>query len=661
MSKFSAMVQRVFHGSRETEGNRMGLRLFGRLGLGFLGVLSILTGTFALSVIDATPAFAAGTYTCTTPASGGTSVTFYDGVANSESVVCYGTSGVSGTTAYPASITLNTGSLPTGSVEATSTTSTPACTTSTSGSGTTEHYILTCPITDTPTSAQNGSYPVTFTANPGTDGGTAVNSGTLTITVAATTQTCIDPASGGTATTFYENNSNSYNVECEIETHVSGQTQYPSSIAITSGALPADANQTFATSTSSTPACTTTTSGSGATEEYILVCALSATPTAADAGSYPFTFTATGPPGTTLSGTLTVNVTAPPATTSTCSAPASGGTATTFTAGTASSYTVICYSSGFVNPSAGNYPASITLASGHLPSDASEATSLTSTPACTTATSGSGITEEYELECPVTETPTASDIGTYPVTFRATGGSNGAPSATSGTWTLTVKGTAPTYAAGQYLNAESGQPFCFDAVAETVTAANGGLPLSNITVGAAPAGVTGWGLKNVNLANGSAYVCGTEGGTPNTTTYSFTVTFTNSTGSVTGTIDLFIYGQCTWTSSSGTVSMFNAAEDLEQNGSQSAFGAPITNGETAGTTSNYPTCTDAQFIGTGLGGAFTVNTANPLPSPTDTNPSASPGRPGFVQPRPRNGGLLRRRRHRHLQARRAAASGRPPS
>ena len=179
--------------------------------------------------------------------------------------------------------------------------------------------------------------------------------------------------------------------------------------------------------------------------------------------------------------------------------------------------------------------------------------------------------------------------------------------------------------AGQYLNAESGQPFCFDAVAETVTAANGGLPLSNITVGSAPAGVTGFGLKNVNLANGSAYVCGTEGRTPNTTTYSFTVTFTNSTGSVTGTIDLFIYGQCTWTSSTGTVSMFNAAEDLEQNGSQSAFGAPITNGETAGTTSNYPTCTDAQFIGTGLGGAFTVNTANPLPSPTDTNPSAAQG------------------------------------
>ena len=71
--------------------------------------------------------------------------------------------------------------------------------------------------------------------------------------------------------------------------------------------------------------------------------------------------------------------------------------------------------------------------------------------------------------------------------------------------------------------------------------------------------------------------------------------------------------------------MFSTAEDTEQNGSQSAFGAPISNGETKGTTTNYPTCTDAQFIGTGLGGAFTTNSANPLPTPTDSNPSANQG------------------------------------
>ena len=194
------------------------------------------------------------------------------------------------------------------------------------------------------------------------------------------------------------------------------------------------------------------------------------------------------------------------------------------------------------------------------------------------------------------------------------------------TTTAADAATAPTYASGQYLNAESGQPFCFDAQAESVTTANGGLPLSSITLGGTtPAGVTGWGLQDVNLATGSAYVCGTETTSPNTTTYPFTVTFTNSAGSATGTIDLFIYGQCTWTASSGTVSMFSTPQDLEQVGSQSAFGAAITNGETVGTSTNYPTCTDAQFIGTGLGGAFTVNSANPLPTPTDTNPSAAQG------------------------------------
>ncbi len=69
------------------------------------------------------------------------------------------------------------------------------------------------------------------------------------------------------------------------------------SINIATGSLPADGNPTFATSTSSSPACTTGTSGSGTTEEYILECALADTPTSADAGTYPLTFTATGPGG----------------------------------------------------------------------------------------------------------------------------------------------------------------------------------------------------------------------------------------------------------------------------------------------------------------------------------------------------------------------------
>ena len=608
-----------------------GLRVFNRLGLGALGFLSVLSGTVALSITAATPASAAAaTYTCSTPASGGTAVTFYDGVANSESIVCYGVSGVSGTTAYPASITLNTGSLPPGAVEPTSTTSTPVCTTSTSGSGTTEHYLMTCPITDTPTAAQNGSYPVTFTANPGTDGGTATNSGTLTVTVAATTQTCIDPASGGTSTTFYTGSPDSYTVECEIESHVSGQSQYPSSIAITSGALPADANQAFATSTASSPACTTGTSGSGATEEYILECNLTATPTAADVGSYPFTFTSTGPPGTTLSGTLTVNVAAPPATTTTCSAPAAAGTATTFTNGTAGSYTVICYSQGFVSSSPGNYPASIALASGTLPADVSEATSLSSSPACTTATTGSSVTEEYELECAITQTPTGADDGSHPVTFLATGGTNGAPNVTSGTWTLTDAAAAPTWTAGQYFSAIKGVAFCDDIAVSNAAA----LPLTSITAGATPSGIANYGVQNVNLAAGTAQICGTDNNTPLTTGTppAMAPVATNGGGSATDSITIDSQNECTWTAggASGTaVSMFDPKQDLEQAGSQSAFGAPISNGEVDGTSTNYPTCPgdviDANTGSGDLGGAFTINTANPLPSPTDTNPSAAQG------------------------------------
>ena len=54
--------------------------------------------------------------------------------------------------------------------------------------------------------------------------------------------------------------------------------------------------------------------------------------------------------------------------------------------------------------------------------------------------SGSGITEEYILTCPITETPTAADEGTYgPITFSATPGANGGNTVTTGPWTLTVE------------------------------------------------------------------------------------------------------------------------------------------------------------------------------------------------------------------------------
>ena len=299
MSEIAAKVRRIF-GSRGREGGsqRSGLNRFGRLGLGLLGVLSILTGTVALSITAATPAGAAGTYTCTTPASGGTSATFYDGIANSENIVCYGTSGVSGTTAYPASITLASGSLPADATEATSTTSSPACTQSTSGSGTTEHYILTCPIAETPTAGDNGTYTDTFSANPGTDGGTAVISGALNLTVAALpapTYTCTTPASGGTSVTWYDG-ATAQTESLGVLRHQRrlGVTAYPGSITLASGTLPSAATE--ATSTTSSPACTQSTSGSGTTEHYILTCPITDTPTSAQNGTYADTFSAN--PGT---------------------------------------------------------------------------------------------------------------------------------------------------------------------------------------------------------------------------------------------------------------------------------------------------------------------------------------------------------------------------
>ena len=219
-------------------------------------------------------------------------------MTSSYTVQCEEQSGITGVSAYPSSIAVASGAFPGDSNQtfATTTSSSPACTQTTSGSGTTEFYILNCNLTDTPTTADAGAYPFTFTGTGAGGAGTAT-SGTLTVTVNAPTVTCIAPAAGGSAATFFTGSANSYTVQCEEQSGISGVSAYPSSIAIASGAFPADATQTFATTTSSSPACTTSTSGSGTTEFYILNCALGATPTGSDGGTYPFTFTAAGAGG----------------------------------------------------------------------------------------------------------------------------------------------------------------------------------------------------------------------------------------------------------------------------------------------------------------------------------------------------------------------------
>jgi len=643
----AAEAPRRAGGLRRPKGPRHGFKRLGRLGFALILLVGTFAGLTVEAVITAVPAFAAQAVSCIDPASGGSSTTFHAGVASSSyTVECEEETGISGTSAYP-TITVNTDNLP---VDGNPTlASGSSCTQSHSGNGATEEWIEECNLTDSPTAADESgtAYTATFTATPGSFTGstlTPITSGTLSVTINAPTVTCIDPASGGTSTTFYEGSASSYTVECEEQSGDSGVSAYPSAINIATGSLPADGNPTFATSTSSSPACTTGTSGSGTTEEYILECALADTATASDGGSYPLTFTATGDGGvgSVTSGTLTVTISPP---TTTCSTPASGGTSVTWVDGTAESETITCYSQGFSAANAGNYPASITVNSGSLPSGSSEATSLTSSPACTTATSGSGTSEEYELECKITDTPTSANNGTYHVTFLATGGTNGAPNAVSGTLTITINQPAPEWYTtgttdGNYDSVIKGVPFCYDIEVSagqqgptgTNPGSTGSLPLTSLTAGTTPAGVTNYQIKNVNLTTGTAQLCGTNNNNAASAPVTMAPVATNTGGSATDSIPLWSQNECTWTASSGTtVSMFDTNQDLEQAGSQSAFGAPISGGEklggSSGGTENYPTCTGGVGVSAsgGLGDAWTMNSANPLPTPTDSNPSAALG------------------------------------
>jgi hypothetical protein len=188
--------------------------------------------------------------------------------------------------------------------------------------------------------------------------------------------------------------------------------------------------------------------------------------------------------------------------------------------------------------------------------------------------------------------------------------------------------TAPTWTEGQYFAAIQNVPFC-----DTVSVSNSAsLPLTSITAGATPSGFTNYSIQDVDLATGTAEVCGTDTNTPvsSGTPPDLAPVASNSGGSATDDIPIASYGSCSWTTGAGTTRQFDANQDLYQTGTQSAFGGAISNGETLGSTSNYATCTDAMVAAggsgeSGFGDAWTVNTANPLPTPTDSNPSASQG------------------------------------
>jgi hypothetical protein len=182
---------------------------------------------------------------------------------------------------------------------------------------------------------------VTVSMLAGLMSGIVVALSTVPAAAAGGAISCTAPASAGSSATFLEGTAAEYPVVCQEQTQVSGTSAYPT-IVINTGAFPADANEFFPTFTTGTApgSCTHTTSGSGATEEYLDTCELQATPTAADASGspYPFTFTATPGPftgitiGPITSGTLNVAVSAP---TVTCIDPASGGSNVTIDEGTA--------------------------------------------------------------------------------------------------------------------------------------------------------------------------------------------------------------------------------------------------------------------------------------------------------------------------------------
>ena len=183
--------------------------------------------------------------------------------------------------------------------------------------------------------------------------------------------------------------------------------------------------------------------------------------------------------------------------------------------------------------------------------------------------------------------------------------------------------TVPTWTSGQYFAAIQNAPFCDDVAVSNAAS----LPLTSMTAGVTPSGFANYSIQDVNLATGTAQICGTDTNSPvaSGTPPALKPVATNSGGSATGTIPIGSYGPCNWTSTRGTTSEFDSNRDLYQTGSQSVFGAAIVNGEVLGSTSNYPTCTDA-MVSTSGGDAdtFNINTSNPLPTPTDTNPSAVP-------------------------------------
>jgi len=161
----------------------------------------------------------------------------------------------------------------------------------------------------------------------------------------------------------------------------------------------------------------------------------------------------------------------------------------------------------------------------------------------------------------------------------------------------------PTWTSGLYAGVLQNVPFTIPIAVAS------GAPLTAMTVNTAPANVTGFGLANVNLTSGTADMVGTYTAAPSGSAVTAKINATNSSGTATLSFTIVAYS-CSWTSSSGsTTSLFDANQAEYVTGSQSSYGAAITNGVTAGTTTLSPTCADLRVPSTG---AAVLTMSNPF-------------------------------------------------